>query len=475
MPGENKGKKDKAVNFRSFVEKLIANPHSEAVILVLLLAIFSACATYFAFRLNTGIIPDEPSHFYLSSLFSSTCGIPKMTDEAFTMGFRQFDRQPYLYHWIGGRLLFFLKLIIPGMSEWRQMLFLRMTSVVYSVLTVLYIYYLAMETLKNRWWPLLSVFLTSMTLMFVFMAGGVSYDALTNLCAAAGIYYLVKTLQGKKILTNSMLWILFIGIGALVKKTILPLALVMALIWLIYLIRNRKSLDIRAEFQWQFIVIAILFLSVVSANLAVYGVNLVKYQQIIPSCRVLHPQEKCDLSVFKQRAEDLKFPEEKLTLQQVIEQKKPDPVNYFFESWLKNMEQRVYGILGHKYYFPVQLDVFYSIFYLLLLVFAVKYWGKRDTVFYALFILTIAYFGTIFIMNYDKELTTNFRNVALQGRYLFPVLAPFYVLVVEFISRITPKLFRRLMVIYALVLFSAGGPVNFLLRVASRNNLDWFH
>lgn len=459
---------------RTRLGRLFEHQRTETAVLVLLLVLFMVCATYFALHLRRGIIPDEPSHFYVSTLFSTTWGFPEVTDRALTLGHRQFDRFPFLFYWINGRVLHLTSLVLPSMSEWQGMLILRLTSVIYSILTLVFVYFLAGEVLRKHWWPLLAVFLTSSTLMFTFISGGVSYDNLTILCATAGIYYLVRTLRGKDLAANSLAWIFFIALGALVKKTILPLALVMFVCWVVYLVLNRKKLDLRIALNWKLIVTAVLTLAVVGFNLSVYGVNLVKYGSLLPKCRELHTQAQCDLSVFKQRAAELEFPEENLNLGDVFDQKKQDPVNYLSEFWLNDMRNGVFGILGHQVYFPVHLDSYYSLFFFFILLLAMRYWGARDGVFYTLLALVVVYFGTIFYINYTSELKTDFRHIAIQGRYLFPVLAPFYVLVVEFISRTRQKIVRGLVLAYSLVLFTLGGPAYFLLVVAARNHLNWF-
>jgi 4-amino-4-deoxy-L-arabinose transferase-like glycosyltransferase len=454
--------------------KLFRDRRTEIAILVLLLVLFAVCASYFALHLKRGVIPDEPSHFYVSTLFSTTWGVPEVTERALTLGHRQFDRFPFLYYWINGRVLHLTSLALPAMSEWQGLLVLRITSVLYSLLSLVFVYFLAVETLRKRWWPLLAVFFTSSTLMFTFMSGGVSYDNLTILCATAGIYYLARTLQGKRLLTNSLMWIFFIGLGALVKKTILPLALVMFICWIVFLIVKRKQLSLKLAINWKLIITTVLTLAVIGVNLSLYGVNLVRYGSLLPKCKELHTPAQCDLSVFKQRAAELEFPQEKLDLWDVFTMKKQGPVNYLSEFWLDGMRNGVYGILGHEVYIPVHLDSYYSLFFFFILLIAVRYWGARDIVFYALLLLVAAYFGTIFYLNYTSELDTDFRHIAIQGRYLFPVLAPFYVLVVEFISRIRHTVVCRLMLAYSLVLFTIGGPAYFLLVVAARNQLNWF-
>jgi len=213
----------------------------------------------------------------------------------------------------------------------------------------------------------------------------------------------------------------------------------------------------------------------IGVNLSVYGVNLVKYAEPIPDCTDIYPQEQCDLSVFVRRAKEMGFPEEKLTLRDVIQQKKTNPITYFDDYWFKRVLTTVYGIMGHQAYYPMLIITFYRLLYIFVFIVAIKYWEKRDYIFYTLLALVVSYVFAIFIESYNEELMSDFRHVAVQGRYLFPVLAPVYVLCVDFISRISHKLVRHTAVAYTLLLFTLGGPVLFLLFFAARNQLNWFY
>lgn len=458
-----------------FFTRLASNPLLEPVLFVVLLTVFTACAAYFALHLQQAIVPDEPGHFYISTLFAGTWGTPEPTDYSFALGHNQFNREPFMYYWINGRLLSLLYLVMPGVSEWRQLVFLRLVSVLYSTATVIFTYLLALEVIRKRWWPLLVAFLTTSTLMFVFLSGGVSYDNLANLCATAGIYFLAKVLQGKKVVTHSLLWIFLIGLGVLAKKTVLPLAAVMFLFWLVYMIKNRRLIILKQEPRWQLIVSGLLAVVMIGVNLSVYGVNLVKFAEPIPDCTDIYSQQQCDLSVFVRRAKEMGFPEEKLTLRDVIQQRKTNPLTYFDEYWFKRILTTVYGIMGHQSYYPTLIISFYKLLYIFVFIIAIKYWQKKDYLFYALLALALSYVFAIFIESYNEELMSDFQHVAIQGRYLFPGLAPIYVLLVDFISRIGHKFVRRVTVAYTVLLFAVGGPVLFLLFFAARNQLNWFY
>lgn len=459
----------------SSVNRLKQTNWLEPTLFGLMLLVFTVCAGYFALRLHRGIIPDEPGYFYLSTLFSTSWRLPEITEKSLALGFSEFERLPYMYFWLNGRFLNLFSLLFPDATSWRQLVFLRLVNVFYSILTVFFTHLLTKEFIQKVWWRLLVTFLMTSTLMFTFLSSGVSYDNLANLCAAAGILFLVRALKGRKIITNSLLWIIFIGLGILVKKTILPLALITFILWIFFIIKNRHQVNLKTEFNWRFAVICALTLLILGLNGSVYGINLVKYLEPIPDCTDLLPQEQCDLSVYVRRAKELGFPEQKLTLVDVVEQQKTNPISYISEYWFERMLKTIHGIMGHKSYYPPLLPTFFRLLYIFIFIVAIKYWQKREYAFYALVIITLSYILAIMISSYNEELMSDFRHVAVQGRYLFPILAPFFVLVSHSISQITNQWIRRLTVAYTLLLFTIGGPVMFLLVFARTNAVGWFY
>jgi hypothetical protein len=469
------GKPQEKKNVQQQFTAFLRHPNAENAVFLVMLLVFSACLVYFAFHTHKALVPDEPGYIYISTLFAQTWKVPSPTEYSLALGFSRFERSPFLYFWINGRVLNFLTWIAPDINEWRQIIGLRMVNATYSILSILFTYLLAREVNKKRWWSLLPVFLMTSTLMYAFLSGGVSYDNLANLGAVAGIYFLVRLLRGKPFIPNSLMWIFFIAVGALAKKTILPLALVMFIIWLVYIIKQRKTLNLKAEISPRLIPLAIPTLLIVALSFVVYGVNLVKYLEPIPDCRDLMTDAQCSLSVYERRADEMGFPETRLTLRDVIQQQKTNPINYFDEYWINRMLKTAYGIMGHQAYYPTLIVTFYRLFYLFIFIIAIKYWLKSDFTFISLMVIVLSYIVVIFFESYNEELMSDFQHVAIQGRYQFPILAAFYVMVTEFISRISAGWLRKLTLAYTFILFSIGGPVLFLLYFAGAKGLNWFY
>ena len=443
------------------------------ILFIALLLIFIFFAAYFALKLRRGIIPDEPAHLYMSQQFSTTLGIPPNTDTSLTLGLENMNRKPFLYYWLNGRVLAFLWLIWPAISDWQQLVFLRLTSIFYSVLSIIFCYKLAKEVIKSHWAHLLVVFMITSTLMFVFLSGGVSYDNFINLCCFAGIYYLVRVLKGKPFFSNSLGWLACIATGTLAKITVLPLAAIMGLLWLIFIAKNRHQINFRPDLNWKLISLLILVILLLGLNLSIYGVNLIKYRSPSPTCNEILTSEQCDLSVFVARAEKLNYPEKKLTLLDVIKKHKPDPLEYMADYWFASMFMRIYGIMGHRAYYPDLIITIYRLFYFIVFLAAVCHWKKPTFVVGNLIAILITYTMVLFWTNYNYELTTNFQHIAIQGRYLFPVIGILYTLMVYHITRIPNAFIRWLIVAFALLLFFLGSPLAVFIR-SSADLANWF-
>lgn len=435
--------------------------NNSKVVLLVILAIFFSYSLFLATNLKRGIIPDEPAHLIFSKHYATTWGIPKDTVETYSQGW-YIQHNPFLYYWINGRAINLFQTVYPSIREWQILVMLRILSSVYSIGTLIFCFLISKEIIKGKWWQLLPVFLLSNTLMFVFLSGGVNYDNLANLLSMAGLLYLIRTLNRKNFVLNSMLWMICISLGSLVKYTILPLALIMFLVWLLYILKNRSNLHFEVGSKATIIFGIILFFSFLG-NFLIYGVNVIKFGSILPGCNQILTEDQCELSPYVQRHNEIGL-DHKLSILESIKQGYPDPVKYFFDSWIDNMLYRIYGILAHISYFPSHIIIFYRLFFFWIVLLSVRYVEKPSFVISTILMIILFYALVLFIKNYDSELIYGFKQIALQGRYLFPVIGLIYVLVTHVISVVKSKPLKYLTLVTILLLFFIGGPIKFITK-----------
>ena len=440
-------------------------------LLILLMAVFAFYAVFVAVKLRTGIIPDEIAHLAFSEHFASSWGIPADVPATLKTGW-YIQHNPFLDFWLNGRALNVLGWFLPAATEWQMLVFLRLLSVVYALGTVYLCFLLAKEFISSPWWQLLPVFLLTNTLMFVFLAGGVSYDNLANLLCAASLLLEVRALRGKHFVANSLGWMIAIGLGMLVKYTIVPLALFMGIAWMFFAVARGRVLFAQPIPRRLVIGLSLVLASLVIVNLGLYGVNLFRYHSLTPDCSDLFTQEQCELSPFVQRFHELGLAH-KMSIAESIEKGYPDPLVYVIDSWIPNMLYRIYGILGHLSYFPSHIISIYRLWLLGLLLLAFRYIRRLDYAAASLAGIFMAYAFVLLSMNYDSELVYGFRQIAMQGRYIFPLIGAAYVLAGWVLAQVSQRFVRLPALLFTLGLFFLGGPVKFLLSYHSIFK-DWF-
>jgi hypothetical protein len=433
--------------------------------------IFWGFTVFIAFNLHRDIVPDEPFHFEVAKNFSTTWGIPDPEPVTRSMG-TYIRQNPYLAYWLYGRALNLFNRLMPDASSWQQLVFLRLFNTIFSVGTVIFIYLLSKELIKNKWWQLLPVFAITNTLMFVLLSGGVNYDNPANLLCAAGIFYLLRVLKKKSFFLNSIGWMICIALGTWIKETILPLALVMAIIWVIFIIKNQYGISFSPEKNFKTISLIMILFIVIAANFSIYGINLIRYQSVTPSCRDHYSEDFCSNTPLAKRRADLALPE-KPNMVQAFRQGYPEPIRYGFDIWIRAMLMKIFGIMGgQRSYYPINITYFHILFFWMIAL-AIRYYRKSTFNIFSLAAILGFYSITLFIKNYDTDLAYGFIQVAHQGRYIFPVIGIIYGLFSYGLYKVPNQWIRFGTIIATLFLFIYSGPIRFILYYQTIFS-DWF-
>jgi hypothetical protein len=338
---------------------------------------------------------------------------------------------------------------------------------------VIFTYLISKQLIKNKWLQIFPVFLLTNTLMFVFLSGGVNYDNPTNLACASGIFFLVRVLTHKDFLENSLGWMISIAAGTLIKHSILPLALAMAVVWILYSIKNKPEIAKNfVDNKSKVIFLILVFLILLSLNFSLYGINIIRYGSLRPDCNDTFPQDVCDNSFFGRRHQEMALPE-KLTIITAFRQGNPEPIRFTFDFWIPAMLDRIFGIMGEKIYFPIVVSYFQIALYWMIIISA-RYVRKPHFRELSLLGIFVFYSIILMIMNYNSELTYGFgTTVALQGRYIFPVISIVYVLLTFTLTKVSNKLIKYGTIVALILLFLYGGPIRFIWYYNSVF-ADWF-
>ncbi len=143
------------------------------------------------------------------------------------------------------------------------------------------------------------------------------------------------------------------------------------------------------------------------------------------------------------------------------------------DSWLPNTFYRVFGILGHLSYFPAGIIILYRQLFYWVIGLGVVYWRQPSFTDINLIAVFVFYSLVLLITNYDSELVCGFRQIAIQGRYLFPVIGIAFVMLTKILTQVPNKIIKYTTLIFALLLFTYGGPMKFI-RYYDTEFLNWF-
>ncbi|NLZ24526.1 glycosyltransferase family 39 protein [Candidatus Dojkabacteria bacterium] len=427
--------------------------------------VFFLESLFFALYIREAIFPDEGHHLRLSQLYSETYTNLKNSEESYHLG--DIEHIPYLYHWIGGRILNVKKVIFPFVED---LFVLRVFSVILGVVNLYIAYQIVKRVTKEKLQHVLLIAMLSSTPMFSFISAGVSYDPLVFLFSFLSILLTLKLLERNSISLLLSLVITMLA-GILTKKTFLPLVVVIIFFLIIKTFQERKeylniikrSLKDKRELRHIiFLLLVTFFFLFLSLNL--YLRNIIKYKNLIPSCTQVMQEEDC-----------MKDPEflRDLALQENAppraERLKP---YWYIPHWVYLMINTTYAICGHK---AVKLSYsqfirFFMIIILGLIMFVRKY-DVKNPKYNFLVILSLFYtFTLMFYVNYQSYLWRGVIGVALQGRYIFPVIVPIYICVIEGLLLFKNKYMR--VTIFGVILFVfLYGNIPFFVRNLTA---DWF-
>ncbi|MBK5276300.1 MAG: hypothetical protein JJE30_14805 [Desulfuromonadales bacterium] len=466
-----------------------------------LLVYFGLRLLFFALKISSSVPPDEVTHFAVSRIFSKVFLLPENSPETYQYGL--VTTIPWLYYWIMGKLL---HLNFFGIHD---LVFLRLCNIPFAFGTV----YFAWRTLRlltdDRLTQLLLIIAMTNTVMFSFLSASVSYDNLTNLLAAMSIYYLLAFFCNRSgtLLAASFLCQL---VGCLMKPTFLPLVLVLMVILLanefkkLRLLPSALSSWFRPSGRYSLcltfgIVIGLVF------NLQLYGGNIFNYRNLTPDMEVvLSPEIAMKYRTQARNMIFTMFKEGKVTKKKALEMttiishkgdrdntvgliedfdfqiKSGEPVISpleYIPIWVETMCAGVFGVFAHLPMPITEFKIFLVIGLMGLagLAFLIR-WRPRETGWLPAYLGVIAAFYAIFLMyvvNYRTYLDYRSIWLSLQGRYIFPVIGPIYVLSSCYLMRLFSGRSWRLAVFVAVALFFIISDFPFFLSSVTSNWFIW--
>jgi hypothetical protein len=440
--------------------------HGERVLIGLALLYFAVRAVYFALQIHPFVPPDEVTHVGRILAFSTSWLPPDDGPATYPLGL--VTRVPTLYSFALGKLLWLNRF---GVSD---LVFLRLLNVPLGVLTVVY---------AVRWIRLLSgdaivraLFLVMLTnsFMFGFLAGSVSYDNLTNLLAAAAIYYLYSYFATRSAVALLSL-LLCLALGGLTKVSFLPLVLILLVLLGLHERRSLAGLvsTLGAALRRptpRLAATAAALLLALALDVGLYGGNLVRYGRVTPSAdQVIGLEAALENRIFARNHIIAGFHNRQLTLEQATEMaqrirhpgdrantltllRAPErwerrhqvgPLAYL-SIWTWQMLRSTCSPSGHAVLnkSAVELSPYIAMAGLAFVGLLLRRRTPEAGVPWAVAIALPYILLLVWHVGYPAYRLSGAAGLAVQGRYAFPVLLPVYGLLAHYLVAVFPERVR---------------------------------
>lgn len=455
---------------------------------------FGLRLVYLAVNISPAIPPDELSHFGICKVFSTVFLLPENSAASYPYGL--VTNVPWLYYWIMGKLL------LLNFSGIQDLVWLRLMNIPFAFATVWFVWRTLRLLTDDRLTRMLLVAALTNTMMFTFLSACVSYDNLTNLLAAMAVYYLLAFFRARSgnLLALSLICQLA---GCLTKSAFLPLVVALQVSLVMHEFSRISSLPASVvryleENKWRGGALLLAILAGLVLNLQLYGGNyrqfgklklemyevlpfesvmqnslaarnmiltlfqegrVTKEQAIAMASRIEHPGERIDAITSVKNYE--KFREGG---------KPPMGLARYTLLWVQRMASGIFGVQG-RLAIPATWPAGVPLTVLgitALAAWAIR-WRPRDAGGIPAYLAMVAGFYTMFLLywvNYRGYLENGSFTLALQGRYLFPVLGPVYLLAVYYLMRLFSDRHLRLGIFAAaaIILVLSDFPL-FLARI----------
>jgi hypothetical protein len=386
-------------------------------LIVLFFVWFILQALYFAFRILPSIAPDEEQHFRMATIMAEENWF-FFKDSIKSYGWGQLNHNTYFYHFLMG---LFMRLVPFEFDRFATLVSARLINVFIASVGFYYSYKLVKEITTDRWIQITALGIQSNVLMYVFISGMVNYDNLAFTLAFASFYYLVAFYKNEKF-QNFIYAILATLIGCISKLTFLPLALffvIVAFFWHKKIIRSFLKTTFHLNIKNTAIYLLCIFLF--SLNCALYGVNIIKFNSIIPSCTQVLGEQIC-ATYHAESKRDILLTEAGKLIPRVS-------IGHYVDRYFRSIERNTMGIGGHRELGQANFDVAFTPTRILVVLFLISLfinrhhlWGQKELL--MLLLISFSYISIVMLNHANTYMKIGVFELALHGRYNFPILAP---------------------------------------------------
>lgn len=442
------------------------------IILIVVFLIFILQTVFFVIYLGKYIGPDEEYHHNVSLVYSKVLGVPQNSPETFLYG--DITRIPILFYWLSGRFI-----NIANILKIDSFILLRFLSLLYSLVTMFFVWLISKDVIREKYYRVLPVFMLASTMMFSFLGAVISYDTMVNMFLVISFWSLLLYLkQDSKCTKYLLIWIATSLLACATKLSALPFVFLEFVVILFFVCKNKikfwEGLP-KSKIIFAVIIVCSLFF----INSYTYGINILKYQRLTPVCNQVMQHEECLNNAIYRRSfvyeeTGIQSREGKRIRDLLLTDERMNPFDFFFD-WEASISPRLYGIFSHtSINFPRNFSFVYTVVFLLLMIPFIRYVKKTNGQILISFFLMLGYVLILaYFTHYDSYLKMNSLNIAMQGRYLLPIIPAAYLVMVWSLTKIRNKWFRKLILILLLVVFWGGSAFIFTKSII-HGGAEWY-
>lgn len=317
------------------------------------------------------------------------------------------------------------------------------------------------------------------------LAAQINYDNM--LMALLPLFILLTIELGEQIKNGKIIawslgwWVAVSLFTPLVKYTFLTILAsgIVYLLWQYYSARRSGNTKLRGQIKYSFKQLSVarqfLLIIVVAASLGLflerYGQNAIRYHTPLPKCVAVLSVSDCKQNSIYQRGT-------------FYANNKPNTYNtspiLFTYRWLRHMLFNLMMALngpssGYAIGLPLPLPYFASIALVSIgIVLCLVFWRKvfKNSAIRLFALITLVYCATLWALNYSNYLSTG-RRVAVQGRYLIPLLPMIYLMILLAFRQLLQKRLKLQHTVASLAIFcflAGGGALTFILH----SDASWY-
>lgn len=381
---------------------------------IIIISYFLFKCFFFAYTVKEGVPPDEHAHLALIEAYRNspdfTFRIPPDLFPPSQAG--EFSVDNFLYHFIIGKVL------APFQFIKSNLFYYRLINIGFGFLNILVFIKLCSLIFKERYKTLFALIIYTNVLMFTFLTGSVNYDNLLNLFCILSILYLIKFYQSGDF--KQLIWVgTYCFLGLLIKPSILTISIVAFPLLLYKLYQKNLHFSFKSRtFQLSLFI----FLVCASISSAVILSNKIEYNQYFNiSCGSIYGNAcntESPLSEWYSTLKEKHKYEARLNLMG------------YYDQWIDLMIERSYGIAAHQVFLQSIFNQAVIKFFLILAFIFTLFKKIRHEYFLLLSIFLTTFFVLLVYHNYPAYLMFGEIGAGVHGRYLFPVLSCFSILLV---------------------------------------------